>query len=645
MTSSKAPTASLSHVPRVPWLLSSRWHLFGTLFVTLALPISGLAWLVGEEARRTLHDQAIAENTIKARLAGELIFEHFHGLMRFVEGVARGRNLRDAVLRRDIAAVQRHLSDVVGINPTPGRVRPAFDRALLTDPSGTEWADWPTDPEVHGKNFALRDWYQGVRRTHQTYVSEIYLRQGRPRKRVVSVATPIYGPDDQTLIGYLVAQNPTENLAQWLAGPHSPVTGTLALTDIHGQLAASSIGPSSRGEEPGGSSPGAAGPGGKGGDADRQGPADRRAQSGRVPPGPAARLVRPGQPAAGDRFRAGGRLDARRAVPGAGVLPRHLRRRHRLARDHPSFPRDVDRTHRGARRSHATPGPVQRRAAQLAADLEVTTASVRQAHQELQRTEVQLIQAERLSALGKMVEGVAHEINNPLAFVSNNVAVLQRDAGYLYEVIQLYQQAESTLAEHQRTLLERIRSLADQVDLPYVLDNMPAIMARSREGLKRIQQIVADLRDFARLDEADLQNTDLNEGVRSTLLFLRHRAIERSAILEDDPGVLPLVTCYAAKINQVVFHLVNNAIEACPREGRVVVSTCSSRGGRRARMSAITAAGSTPAFKTGSSTPSSPPNPSARGPAWACPSATGSSAPTAAGSRSNRPSARGAASR
>ena len=123
---------------------------------------------------------------------------------------------------------------------------------------------------------------------------------------------------------------------------------------------------------------------------------------------------------------------------------------------------------------------------QLAADLEVTTASVRkahadlqQAHEELQRTESQLVQAEKLTALGQMVAGVAHEINNPLSFVTNDVTMLQRDTEHLNELIHLYQQAECTLGEHQRESLERIRFLAEEIDLPYVLDQMPTIMARS----------------------------------------------------------------------------------------------------------------------------------------------------------------------
>ena len=130
------------------------------------------------------------------------------------------------------------------------------------------------------------------------------------------------------------------------------------------------------------------------------------------------------------------------------------------------------------------------RLTQLAADLEGTAASERQAHQELRRTQSQLVQSEKLAALGQLVAGVAHEINNPLAFVSTTIAVLQRDVYALRDLLLLYQEVEATLALHEPERLGHIRDFADHIDLPYTLENLKSLLARSRDGVKRIQQIV-----------------------------------------------------------------------------------------------------------------------------------------------------------
>lgn len=221
-----------------------------------------------------------------------------------------------------------------------------------------------------------------------------------------------------------------------------------------------------------------------------------------------------------------------------------------------------------------------------AVELETRAASVRLAHQELQaahhdlqKAESQLVESETLSAIGKMVAGVAHEINNPLAFVTNNVAVLQRDVGHLQSMLSLYQEAEGTLALHQRELLSRIRDLGEQIDLAYVLDHLGGMMVQSRDGLKRIQQIVKGLRDFARIDESELKEVDLNHGIASTVEIMRPLSIQQRVALETDLETLPPVTCFAAKINQVVLNLLVNAIDASPPGGLVTVRSRSTTGG------------------------------------------------------------------
>jgi PAS domain S-box-containing protein len=205
--------------------------------------------------------------------------------------------------------------------------------------------------------------------------------------------------------------------------------------------------------------------------------------------------------------------------------------------------------------------------------LQEIVQSERKAHEELKRAQSQLVQAEKLAALGQLVAGVAHEINNPLSYVSNNVAVLQRDVAALRDLLELYRGVEPVLAERRPDLHARLRDLADSIDLQYTLDNLGPLMTRSRDGLKRIQQIVKDLRDFARLDESDLHDVDLNAGIESTINIIRSRAKKQQVELTLQLSPLPPVLCYPAKINQVVLNLVANAIDACEPGGKVTVRT------------------------------------------------------------------------
>ncbi len=223
----------------------------------------------------------------------------------------------------------------------------------------------------------------------------------------------------------------------------------------------------------------------------------------------------------------------------------------------------------------------------LAADLETLANTEHQArlelertHRELKQTQSQLVQSAKLAAVGQLAAGVAHEINNPLAFVLNNVAVIQRHTRALPELIRLYHQAAEVAAAHRQDLYQQILDLGDQIDLPYVLDNLDSMLARSRDGLKRIQLIVLDLRDFGGLDRASvLEEADLNAGITSTLNIVHGRAHSKRVELEVDLEPLPSVTCFPSKIDHVVLNLCVNAIDACSEGSKVTVRTRAVPGG------------------------------------------------------------------
>jgi two-component system NtrC family sensor kinase len=205
--------------------------------------------------------------------------------------------------------------------------------------------------------------------------------------------------------------------------------------------------------------------------------------------------------------------------------------------------------------------------------LEEAIRAEREAIDTLKHAQSRLVQSEKLASLGQLVAGVAHEINNPLAFVTNNIVVLQRDFAGLKEILKAYQAADATLLAADPQAAANIHELAERIDVTYSLANLAETLTRSREGLKRIQQIVLDLRDFSRQETVgDLQeHVDLNTGIASTINIVRGRARGRGVELTADLTPLPGITCSPTKINQVVLNLVANAIDACHTGGKVTI--------------------------------------------------------------------------
>ncbi|MFO0951972.1 MAG: ATP-binding protein [Isosphaeraceae bacterium] len=211
--------------------------------------------------------------------------------------------------------------------------------------------------------------------------------------------------------------------------------------------------------------------------------------------------------------------------------------------------------------------------------LQEMAESEREAHAALKQAQSQLVQSEKLASLGQIVAGVAHEINNPVAFVTNNVAVLGRDVGEMRDLIALYEEADDLITADRPELAGRIHEFRDRVDMGYTLSNIQGLLHRSRDGLRRIQQIVSHLRLFAHLDEGDVNEADLNDGIESTAAIIVGHARKKQIRLTMELGPLPPVTCNAARINQVVMNLLTNAIDACHEGGSVTVRSRAEEGG------------------------------------------------------------------
>ncbi len=183
---------------------------------------------------------------------------------------------------------------------------------------------------------------------------------------------------------------------------------------------------------------------------------------------------------------------------------------------------------------------------------------------ELRETQAQLVHTEKMSSLGQLVAGVAHEINNPVNFISGNLNCADDYLENLLALVELYQK---TYPEANRT----IDDFADKMDVEFLLEDFPKLLESMNTGAERIREIVLSLRNFSRLDEAEYKTVNIHEGLDSTILILKHRLKPQPDRTEitviKDYGDVPPITCQAGPLNQVFMNVIANAIDALEEHG------------------------------------------------------------------------------
>ncbi|WP_339866271.1 7TM diverse intracellular signaling domain-containing protein [uncultured Algoriphagus sp.] len=191
--------------------------------------------------------------------------------------------------------------------------------------------------------------------------------------------------------------------------------------------------------------------------------------------------------------------------------------------------------------------------------VKIRTDELEQALRNLQNTQSQLVNQEKMASLGQLTAGIAHEINNPINFVSSNIMPLKRDIKDIMEVIEFYRATGAK--EFTPDTQKEAKQLEQDLELDYVLEEVNQLLKGMDDGARRTVEIVKGLRLFSRVDEQDMKKVDLHDGINSTIILLNSTMPTKIRIVRDF-GELPLVECLAGKINQVFMNIINNAVHA-----------------------------------------------------------------------------------
>jgi PAS domain S-box-containing protein len=193
----------------------------------------------------------------------------------------------------------------------------------------------------------------------------------------------------------------------------------------------------------------------------------------------------------------------------------------------------------------------------------------------LRQSEMQLMQAEKMSSLGQMVAGIAHEVNTPLGYVKSNLQLLLDAQKEIQSLLALHQKLKEQILHGSSTAVAKLlNEIEEKSETATLHTEVEKICLNSLDGIERIQDLVSSLKNFSRLDEADFKQTDLNENIESTLKIAAHLIREKGIKVEKDFGTLPEIPAYPAQLNQVFLNLITNAVQAITHEkGKIKITT------------------------------------------------------------------------
>lgn len=207
---------------------------------------------------------------------------------------------------------------------------------------------------------------------------------------------------------------------------------------------------------------------------------------------------------------------------------------------------------------------------------ELAQQKLQEAYQELKSTQAQLVQSEKMASIGQLAAGVAHEINNPLGFISNNMEMLEQYIDYYIEILRMVEGLKQSIIrgdiDKAQSIVQKIAEFEEKIDLKHVSNDLSNLMLHTQKGLERIKKIVLDLRTFAR-EVDDVVDLVRIEEVIDSVLSIAYNEFKYKAELKKDYGDTPLVRCSAQRLGQVFINLMVNASQAIKSKGVIEVKT------------------------------------------------------------------------
>ena len=215
---------------------------------------------------------------------------------------------------------------------------------------------------------------------------------------------------------------------------------------------------------------------------------------------------------------------------------------------------------------------VRRRTAALVQTNEqliTSNAELKELNQKLESAQSQLLQSEKMASIGQLAAGVAHEINNPIGYVHSNLGSLGK---YIQDLMSIMEAFEAAARDCASTCdsVKRVDTLKENLDLAFLKEDIPNLLAESREGITRVKKIVQDLKDFSHVDEAEWQMVDLHRGLDSTLNIVWNELKYKAEVVKDY-GALPEIECLPSQLNQVFMNLLVNAAHAIESRGIITL--------------------------------------------------------------------------